>query len=747
MLESLRLRPGDELLTNDHEYNATLNALATVAARAKARVVRVPIPLPIRHPEEVVEAILAAVSPRTRVALISHVTSVSGLIFPIETIVRELDRLGVDTLVDAAHAPGMVPIDLRALGAAWWTGNGHKWLCGPKGAGVLHVREDRRAGLLPLVTSHGRNDPRPDRPALWKEFDWQGTGNPTAFLALPDAIRVIDGLQPGGWPAHMAANRALALAARDLTPGRGSVSSRSRRSRWSERWPVSRCRAALDEAAAEALTQRPRGRGSHRGAGRAVPGAGRPGRRRGAVACAAANLGTALQRAGGLRATGRGARSPRPGAIGREQRLGYRGGVTETVPPIATDRAATGDAAEEQLDQLRFLHRVARMATTASTWEELLETVVDETRDALHASVSSLYLLDRDAENLTLAATNGLDRYQIGRARVPFGGGVTGRVAASREPLVIPDVSHDDRFLWVRGIDQKRFIASMLSVPLVWNDRTVGVLNVQTEEHRDFSPSDVAHLRAIADLLGGIVEKGRMQREAEARATELKAIDEARAELIAMVTHELRTPLAVVRAYTELLAEEPPLEGRESRDHERRERRAGWYRSTMDQVARLDRLVDSILASVRVGPEPPADLVPTDIGVVVERGRRGARAAARPAQAGASIRHPAVRPDRPEPPPPDPRAPRRERGEVRAAAHHHPARLADEGRQRDASASPTRAPASPRSGGSASSSRTRGARPTRHEGRASGCTPRGGSRNPSAPACGASPPRAAARDS
>jgi signal transduction histidine kinase len=285
--------------------------------------------------------------------------------------------------------------------------------------------------------------------------------------------------------------------------------------------------------------------------------------------------------------------------------------VTETI------EAANRTAAEEQLDQLRFLHRVARMATTAGTWEELLETVVDETRDALRATVSSLYLLDRDAENLTLAATNGLDRYQIGRAKVPFGGGVTGRVAATREPLVIPDVSRDDRFLWVRGIDQRRFIASMLSVPLVWNDQIVGVLNVQTEHHRDFTPSDVAHLRAIADLLAGIVEKGRIQREAEARAAELKAIDEARAELIALVTHELRTPLAVVRAYTELLAEEPPLEGRESRDMERRERRANWYASTMEQVARLDRLVDSILASVRVGSEPAADLTPVDVGQVV----------------------------------------------------------------------------------------------------------------------------------
>ena len=284
--------------------------------------------------------------------------------------------------------------------------------------------------------------------------------------------------------------------------------------------------------------------------------------------------------------------------------------------PVATlDAVPTGGA--EQLEQLRFLHRVARLATTARTWDELLGTVVDETRDALHADVSSLYLLDRDGAYLTLAATNGLDRYQIGRARVAYGEGVTGRVAASRESLAIADVARDPRFLWVRGLDQKRFVASMLSVPLVWHDQTVGVLNVQTEKRREFGEADSDQLRAIADLLAGIVEKGRQQREAEARAQELKAIDEARSELIALVTHELRTPLAVVRAYTDLLADDPPLEGRASRDPLRRSTRAGWHRATLEQVERLDRLVDSILASVRVVPDQPATLAPTDIGRLV----------------------------------------------------------------------------------------------------------------------------------
>jgi signal transduction histidine kinase len=286
---------------------------------------------------------------------------------------------------------------------------------------------------------------------------------------------------------------------------------------------------------------------------------------------------------------------------------GTRARVERSSPTTATD----------QLDQLRFIHDVARLATTARTWDELLETVVDGTRDALHADVSSLYLLDRDGAYLTLAATNGLDRFQIGRARVPFGEGVTGFVAAHQTPLVIPDVPSEPRFLWVRGIDQRRFVASMLSVPLTWHGQTVGVLNVQTERARVFSPSDVAQLSAVADLLAGIVEKGRQQSEAEARVEALKAIDEARSELIALVTHELRTPLAVVRAYTDLLAEEPALEGRESRDAERRRTRAEWHDATLEQIERLDRLVDSILASVRVVPDDAAAVLPVDVEALV----------------------------------------------------------------------------------------------------------------------------------
>ena len=166
------------------------------------------------------------------------------------------------------------------------------------------------------------------------------------------------------------------------------------------------------------------------------------------------------------------------------------------------------DEPTDSLAELRFLHRVLRLATTARSWDELLSTVVDGTRDALRADITSLYLLDRDGTKLTLAATNGLDKHQIGRATVPFGEGITGRVAQSRTPMIIPDVRADSRFLWVRGIDQRRFVASMLSVPLSWHDQVVGVLNAQTEQPRDFNAHDVDQLSAIADLLAGIVEKG-----------------------------------------------------------------------------------------------------------------------------------------------------------------------------------------------------------------------------------------------
>lgn len=216
VLASLALSPGDELLTTDHAYGACKNALDFFAERAGATVKVAAVPFPIQDPGQVIEAVLAAVTPRTKLALLDHVTSPTGLVFPIEGLVSALLERGVETLVDGAHAPGMLPLELDALGAAYYTGNAHKWLCTPKGSAFLWARQDRRSTLRPLSIGWGARSSRTDRSRLHLEFDWPGTHDPTAILCIPKAIEFLGALLPGGFTALRTHNRDLVLAGRTL---------------------------------------------------------------------------------------------------------------------------------------------------------------------------------------------------------------------------------------------------------------------------------------------------------------------------------------------------------------------------------------------------------------------------------------------------------------------------------------------------------------------------------------------------
>ena len=216
VLRSLPLEPGDELLTTDHTYNACRNTLAYVAERTGARVVTATVPLPLSGDDAIVDAVLAHVSPRTRLALLDHVTSPSAIVFPVARLVDQLAARGVDTLIDGAHGPGMVPVDVTAIGAAYYVGHGHKWLCAPKGAAFMHVRRDRQDTVRPTVISHGAMAVIPGVSRFRLEFDWPGTTDPTPALCLPAAIRFLGGLLPGGWDALRTRNRALAVDARRL---------------------------------------------------------------------------------------------------------------------------------------------------------------------------------------------------------------------------------------------------------------------------------------------------------------------------------------------------------------------------------------------------------------------------------------------------------------------------------------------------------------------------------------------------
>ena len=216
VLRSLDLMPGDEIIVTNHSYQACWNAVDFVTERSDAKTVVVDIPFRVKNEEEVVDLIMDKVTGKTVLAMIDTVTSATGLRMPFEKLVRDIQGVGVDVLLDAAHGPGIVPLDLIAMDAAYCTGNCHKWICTPKGSAFLHIREDRKSLVRPLSISHGYSFEGTDQEKFEYEFGWPGTQDPTAWLCIPHAIEFLGSLLDGGWQEIMDHNRALAIQGRRI---------------------------------------------------------------------------------------------------------------------------------------------------------------------------------------------------------------------------------------------------------------------------------------------------------------------------------------------------------------------------------------------------------------------------------------------------------------------------------------------------------------------------------------------------
>ncbi len=216
VLRSFPWQHGDQIIITSHGYNACNNAARFLAAQFGLDVIEAVIPFPIHDNLQVVDAIERLMNHRTRLLMVDHVTSPTGLVFPLEQIIQLAKQRDVRVLVDGAHAPGMLKLDLEKLAPDYYTANHHKWLCAPKVSGFLYVAPQWQCEVRPTVISHAANRPRPNRSRFIAEFDWTGTFDPTPLLALPAAIDFLTSLYPGGIDHLMRVNQEKTLAAREM---------------------------------------------------------------------------------------------------------------------------------------------------------------------------------------------------------------------------------------------------------------------------------------------------------------------------------------------------------------------------------------------------------------------------------------------------------------------------------------------------------------------------------------------------
>ena len=216
VIRSISFKPGETVLLSNQAYFSTRNALKETASRAGASVRTIPFTVPVSGPDEVVRQLMDSVDGTVRYAVLDHVSSPTGMVFPLARAVGVLREAGVEVIADGAHGPGHMPISLADLGCAWYVGNCHKWLCSPRSCAILYTRPDMKGVTTPAITSHVPDDFLPGPDPLRVMFDWSGTPDPSPRLCVKESIEHMATLHPGGWSGIMQRNRDLAIEARSL---------------------------------------------------------------------------------------------------------------------------------------------------------------------------------------------------------------------------------------------------------------------------------------------------------------------------------------------------------------------------------------------------------------------------------------------------------------------------------------------------------------------------------------------------
>ncbi len=214
VLLNIDFKPGDEILVNTHEYMSAINELGRMGQRVGTKMVKATIPFPIANEQQVIDAVMASVTPRTKLAILSHITSPTAIILPVKKLTDMLHAKGIRVLIDGAHVPAQIPLDVTDLGADYYVADFHKWVSSPKGSSFIHVQPGLQRGFRPISLSSRVHNVRDDRAPFLAEFDYVGTSDYSALLCVPAAIEFFEKSIPGGIPALMKRNHDLVIKGR-----------------------------------------------------------------------------------------------------------------------------------------------------------------------------------------------------------------------------------------------------------------------------------------------------------------------------------------------------------------------------------------------------------------------------------------------------------------------------------------------------------------------------------------------------